>query len=222
MAAAATDRKFSKRERTHVAIQTAALELFADQGFRETTLEQIAERAGVAPRTVGDHFPAKHDMLFASDPPFSLDALADYLAPSPDRGPTLDAVHEWHSAMIGTGSSASASEQDFWRRRQLRARIMAADETLRGLARAGYVPFERLIAASLAEELGQPTDAQLPRLVASVLMTGLREVWETGELRALGPELSTEDLNPLVDRVFTFAAAGLAALRDPVVASAGS
>ena len=53
-----------KRERTRQAIADAALELFARQGFHETTIPQIAEAADVSPRTVSGYFPAKEDLAF--------------------------------------------------------------------------------------------------------------------------------------------------------------
>ena len=43
----------------------AALELFAAQGFEETTIDQIAERADVARQTVLNHFRLKTDFARA-------------------------------------------------------------------------------------------------------------------------------------------------------------
>lgn len=45
----------------HERLLSAALELFAAQGFAETTIDQIAERADVARQTVLNHFPHKSD-----------------------------------------------------------------------------------------------------------------------------------------------------------------
>jgi AcrR family transcriptional regulator len=46
-------------------LQTAALELFAEQGFEKTTVLDIAARAGVTRRTFFRHFPDKREVLFS-------------------------------------------------------------------------------------------------------------------------------------------------------------
>jgi AcrR family transcriptional regulator len=51
-------------ERTRDAIVAAAFELFASKGFAETTIDEIAERADIAPRTFFRYFPAKEAVLF--------------------------------------------------------------------------------------------------------------------------------------------------------------
>lgn len=52
------------RARARAEIVTAAHQLFLAQGYAETSVEQIAEAAGVAPRTVFRHFPRKEDLVF--------------------------------------------------------------------------------------------------------------------------------------------------------------
>lgn len=59
----AEDWRARKRERTRTAIQEAALRLFLDKGFEETTVAQIAEAAGVSHMTVFRYFPAKEDLV---------------------------------------------------------------------------------------------------------------------------------------------------------------
>src|SRR5205085_11466037 len=49
---------------TRTRIAEAALELFATQGLAETTVDQIADAAGVGRRTVFHHFPTKEAILF--------------------------------------------------------------------------------------------------------------------------------------------------------------
>ena len=46
-------------------LQRAALELFADQGFENTTVAEIAERAGLTERTFFRYFADKREVLFA-------------------------------------------------------------------------------------------------------------------------------------------------------------
>src|SRR6185312_4639745 len=45
-------------------LRHAALELFAENGFDQTTAAQIAARAGVNERTFFRHFPDKREVLF--------------------------------------------------------------------------------------------------------------------------------------------------------------
>jgi AcrR family transcriptional regulator len=48
-------------------LERAAVELFIDQGFAETTVPQITARAGLTTRTFFRHFADKRAVLFARD-----------------------------------------------------------------------------------------------------------------------------------------------------------
>ncbi len=54
-----------KNARTRDAIERAAAELALEQGYDHTTVDQIAERADVAPRTVYVRYPTKEAILFS-------------------------------------------------------------------------------------------------------------------------------------------------------------
>src|ERR1700749_5073519 len=93
------DRRTRKRQRTHLAIQEAAFELFAERGYRETTIKAIAERADVAPRTVTVHFATKEELLFDAEPfrPVSLDAALDARG---SKQSALDALLNWMASTM--------------------------------------------------------------------------------------------------------------------------
>jgi AcrR family transcriptional regulator len=52
-------------------LQLAALELYRDRGYEETTAAEIAAKAGVTERTFFRHFPDKREVLFDGDSAFS-------------------------------------------------------------------------------------------------------------------------------------------------------
>lgn len=62
--ATAPNRRDRKVAATRQSILDAALGLFAEQGFGETTIEQITERADVGQRTFFRYFPTKESVLF--------------------------------------------------------------------------------------------------------------------------------------------------------------
>ncbi len=56
-----------KKARTRSLIQEHALRLFCEQGYDETSIEQIAEAAEVSPSTVFRYFPTKPDLVIYDD-----------------------------------------------------------------------------------------------------------------------------------------------------------
>lgn len=69
----------------------AAMELFAERGFEQTTAGDIAERAGVTERTFFRHFPDKREVLFDSSHALERTAVDAILAAPAGLAP-LDAA----------------------------------------------------------------------------------------------------------------------------------
>src|SRR5947209_2437259 len=55
----------SERRDGRTALLEAALEVFAARGYRDASVEEIAERAGYSKGAIYFHFSAKEDLLFA-------------------------------------------------------------------------------------------------------------------------------------------------------------
>ena len=202
------DRQERRKRRTRQAIQTAALELFAERGYRETTISDIAERADVASRTVTVHFRAKEELLFDAEP-FTLDGLSKRLSQRQPHESALEALRDWmETTMTEVETQASEVDGRFWERRALRARIINTEPELRGRARASYYPFELVLAEAIGKDLGQSGNTLVPRLAALSAVAGLRELCESDEAQALVAPPSAAELRELVDAVIRFARAG--------------
>jgi AcrR family transcriptional regulator len=71
----------------------AALDLFIEQGYDATTVNEIAERAGgLTKTTFFRHFPDKREVLFAAGQEIHSRLLADAVAAAPDSATPLQAV----------------------------------------------------------------------------------------------------------------------------------
>jgi AcrR family transcriptional regulator len=69
----------------------AAVDLFTEQGYDETTVAQIAERAGVTKSTFFRHFPDKRELLVAGQEAMSR-LLSEGIAEAPADASPLTAV----------------------------------------------------------------------------------------------------------------------------------
>ncbi len=72
-------------------IVAAAVDLFTEQGYDDTTVLQIAERAGITRSTFFRHFPDKRELLSAGQETLSK-LLAEGIAEAPDGATPLEAV----------------------------------------------------------------------------------------------------------------------------------
>src|SRR5690606_39793013 len=73
------------------ALERRAFELFARQGFDETTVDDIAAAAGIARRTFFRYFASKNDLVWG-DFEGQLRRLRTLLDETDPRTPTMDAV----------------------------------------------------------------------------------------------------------------------------------
>ncbi|MCP2308118.1 MULTISPECIES: TetR family transcriptional regulator [Kitasatospora] len=84
-------RAAAQRQQMRQDLATAAMELFATQGYEETTVDQIAAAAGVARRTFFRYFRSKEEAIFP-DHDDTLVRVADLLASAEPEEHPLDVV----------------------------------------------------------------------------------------------------------------------------------
>ena len=72
-------------------LEEAALELYTERGFDETTVAEIAERAGLTERTFFRHFADKREVLFGGQDAL-LALFVNTIVDAPDSMSPIDAV----------------------------------------------------------------------------------------------------------------------------------
>ena len=76
-----------------MALHAAAMELFREQGYGDTTVEEIADRADVSARTFFRYYASKESVVFA-DERQRRDIWVDALRARPYDEPVLDSIRE--------------------------------------------------------------------------------------------------------------------------------
>lgn len=167
--ASSTGLRERKKLAARAAIVDAALDLFADRGFDQTTVADIAERAGVSPATVARYFPAKESLLF-SERDDRITKLRESVAARPeDESPyraVLAAIHEqpW---VVGDTES-----------RLLRSRLaVARSPTLRGQAAVVLANWREQIATAMERRGLDPVQANVVATVSTALLDECMDRW---------------------------------------------
>ena len=88
----APTRRERKKQETRRALERAALRLFGEKGYDQTTVEDIAEAADVAVRTFFRYFSSKQDVLFGEIVTDRISRLRRELANRPKDEDPLDSV----------------------------------------------------------------------------------------------------------------------------------
>jgi AcrR family transcriptional regulator len=90
-----------KKDSSRRAIEDAAWELFAEQGYEETSINDIAERADVAPRTFFRYFPTKEAVMY---PQFEelLQSVREEFHKRPTDEPVITSIFESFEVLSGS------------------------------------------------------------------------------------------------------------------------
>src|SRR5213080_1717892 len=132
-------------------LRQAALELYGEHGFDQTTVAQIAERAGLTERTFYRHFADKREVVFSGE---VHRVLVSTLADAPTSMTAMKAVTE---ALYAAGAVLD-ERRDTTRRRQA---VIAANLALRQQEQIKYATLGADLAEALRGRGVEPLVAQL-------------------------------------------------------------
>jgi AcrR family transcriptional regulator len=146
-----------KKARTRAAIRQHALRLFREQGYGQTTVEQIAEAAEVSPSTFFRYFPTKEDLVLQDD----MDTM---IAAAFERQPAgLGPVAAFRAALREVTGSYSQADLDVLRETTA---LIATVPEVRARATDEFARMIAVLSEALARRTGRPADELTVRAVA--------------------------------------------------------
>jgi AcrR family transcriptional regulator len=156
-----------KKQLTRRALIDVADAMFAERGFDNVTVAEIADAVNVAPKTVFVYFSTKEDLVFHGED----DTRDELLAAIRDRaeGQTpLDALRGLLASAMNTAARGPVAALD----RLLRT--VGDSVVLQSRMRLMWERFEVALAAELARELGTEAFEPAPRIAAAQLVLVFR------------------------------------------------
>ena len=174
----------------------AAMTLYAEQGFEQTTVAEIAVRAGLTERTFFRHFADKREVLF-----YGMEMMRDLLvravADAPDSATAIDAVGAAFEA-------AGAMLQENPERVRLRDAIVSANAELRERELIKLAAFASAVAGALRDRgIPEPAASVAAETGVAVFKVAFAR-WVSGlgqpDLPGIFRELMAELRGALADR----------------------
>jgi AcrR family transcriptional regulator len=170
----AVGRRDRKKQATRQALRNAALELVAERGFANVTIEDITEAADVAARTFFNYFPSKESAVIGADPE-RVELMRLSLIGRPSSESPLEALRavlvEYTGAIAGELDDLGEGREAWFRR----FCVVRDDPDLRGAYVAHVSELERGIVDALARRLDKdPASDPYPALVTATAFAAAR------------------------------------------------
>lgn len=162
-----------KKQRTHDDLQRIATRLFAERGYHDVTIEEIAAEAEVSHRTFYRYFGSKEDLVLGSVADL-LEAMEAALAARPSDESVMDSIR---AATVSLASEFTGDAEDD----RTRIDIVQATPELQQRSIERQPLMEAVLVPFVAQRLGLDPDRDLaPRVIASCTIAVSRaalDVW---------------------------------------------
>lgn len=175
-------------------LELIALRLFTEQGFHDTTIEQIAAAAGVSRRTFFRYFDAKSEVLWHEFDD-EVAALRATLAQTSGDLPVMEAVR---CAVIEVNRYRAEDVSEL----RMRMQLITTVPELAASAAVHYDAWEQAISEFVAGRAGQPADSLYPLAAGRATLAACRAAYERWSERA------DADLGVYLDAALRALAAG--------------
>jgi AcrR family transcriptional regulator len=200
-----------KKEQTRRLIAETAWRLFADRGFEQVTVAEVARQAQVAVATVFNYFPTKEDLFF-----FRLEAfgahLLDAISTRTEGEPVLVAFRRYLLESGGLLAQVEAGDPQALERLRTVNRVIAASPALLAREQRALARTADALAALLAAETAAPAHDLRPQIAANALIGVQRALIDYTRRRVLADEELARlaaDVRRLGQRAFALLEHGL-------------
>lgn len=181
----------TSRHGSIAAVEKAALELIAERGFDETSVEELAAAAGISRRTFFRYFGSKSDILFGNFDAL-LTSLEEWLSSLPDDRPMFDVIAEAVMRFNRVHTDGHVAHRQ-------RMELIMHTPALRANAALRNAEWQAVLARYAARRMGDEPEALGPQLIAHVTLAASSAAYEQWLRDEQG------DLTELVDRAFRMA-----------------
>jgi AcrR family transcriptional regulator len=153
----------ARRRRVSGHIEAAALRLFADRGYAEVTVEDVAAVADCSIRTVTRHFPTKEDLLLDFHRRKNQKLLETFTAFGPTRDPAAAIWKAWRE--LAKRSAAEFPAYSLWR-----AAAATAPEVMNRVDGERRRTLQKALTAIIASALDSDPDQDVrPGIIAATI-----------------------------------------------------
>ena len=177
-------------------LRLIALRLFAERGFDNTTIEQIAAEAGISERTFFRYFMTKASVLW-TEFETEVETISASLAAVTDDVPLMDAIR-------GAVVAANHYHADDVPEMRMQMQLIATVPALSFSAAEHYEAWERAISEFAGRRIGQPADSLYPLAIGRAVLAACRAAYDRWSARA------DDDLTIYLDAALSALAAGFA------------
>lgn len=197
-----------KKQRTRDTLAREALRLYSEQGFAETTIEQVAAAAEVSPRTFFRYFATKEDAVMA-DHETRLRAIREAFSSTEDLDEPISAPVR--RALLGMMQRVTGDREEGL----ARAVLVMTEPSVAARSLELQGSYEDEIARGVAQRLGVDPEADpRPRVVAGAALGALRAA-----MRAWVRSGGRTDPRSLIEGGLTLLEAGIGHVRRPTAGS---
>src|SRR3954451_15965370 len=155
-----------KKQRTRQLIADTARRLFAERGFEQVTVTEIAREADVSPATVFNYFPTKEDLFYSRLEAFEEELLMAIR----ERGEGRSVLDAFGDFLLGQGGVLAIDAPGADEQIRTITRIITESPALLARERQVFDRYAQTLAALLAEETGAEPGDVVPHVVANVLL----------------------------------------------------